>query len=216
MLDFGQDVSNKYVHSKFNAEKAILEAVDKDGVDGKIIRVGNLMSRQRDGEFQANSITNGFMRDLKGYATLHEFPVNSMDATVDFSPIDEVAKTIILLAKTPQKFTVFHSANSHMVEMGDIIYVLNELGFDIKVVPDKDFLESMKRMMMDETKSMLVSSLISYSSSDMHTHSFIGSDNEFTNKALYHLSYKWPITDYEYLKNAIISLQTLDFFERTD
>ena len=216
MLDFGQDVSNKYVHSKFNAEKALLEAIANDGVDGKVIRVGNLMSRQRDGEFQANSITNGFMRDLKGYATLHQFPVNSMDVTVDFSPIDEVAKTIILLAKTPQKFTVFHSANSHMVEMGDIIYVLNELGFDIKVVPDKDFLESMKRMMMDETKSMLVSSLISYSSSDMHTHSFIGSDNEFTNKALYRLSYKWPITDYEYLKNAIISLQTLDFFERTD
>ena len=216
MLDFGQDVSNKYVHSKFNAEKAVLEAIDKEGLDGKIIRVGNLMSRQKDGEFQANSITNGFMRDLKGYATLHKFPVNSMDATVDFSPIDEVAKTIILLAKTPQKFTVFHSANSHMVEMGDIIYVLNELGFDIKVVPDEEFLESMKEMMMDDTKSMLVSSLISYSSSDMHTHAFIGSDNEFTNKALYHLSYKWPITDYSYLRNAIESLQTLDFFERTD
>lgn len=216
MLDFGQDVSNKYVHSKFNAEKAILEAVDSDGLDGKIIRVGNLMSRQSDGEFQANSITNGFMRDLKGYATLHKFPVNSMDVTVDFSPIDEVAKTIILLAKTPSKFTVFHSANSHMVEMGDIIYVLNELGFDIEVVPDNEFLESMKSMMMDDTKSMLVSSLISYSSSDMHTHSFIGSDNEFTNKALYHLSYKWPITDYAYLKNAIESLETLDFFERND
>ena len=216
MLDFGQDVSNKYVHSKFNGEKAILEAIDKDGVDGKIIRVGNLMSRQRDGEFQANSITNGFMRDLKGYVTLHEFPVNSMDNTIDFSPIDEVAKTIILLSKTPSKFTVFHSANSHMVEMGDIVYVLNELGFDIKVVPDNEFLEGMKRMMMDDTKSMLVSSLISYSSSDMHTHQFIGSDNEFTNKALYHLAYKWPITDYEYLKNAIISLQTLDFFERND
>ena len=216
MLDFGQDVSNKYVHSKFNAEKAILEAVDKDGLDGKIIRVGNLMSRQSDGEFQANSITNGFMRDLKGYATLHQFPVNSMDVTVDFSPIDEVAKTIILLSKTPQKFTIFHSANSHMVEMGDIIYVLNELGFDIKVVPDKEFLNTMKEMMMDDSKSMLVSSLISYSSSDMHTHSFIGSDNEFTNKALYHLSYKWPITDYDYLKNAIESLMTLGFFERTD
>ncbi|MBE6133679.1 MAG: amino acid adenylation domain-containing protein [Erysipelotrichaceae bacterium] len=215
MLDFGQDVSNKYVHSKFNAEKAILEAAE-NGVDAKVIRVGNLMGRNSDGEFQANSITNGFMRDLKGYATLHKFPVNSMDITVDFSPIDEVAKTIILLAKTPQKFTIFHSANSHMVEMGDIIYVLNELGFDIKVVSDEEFLESMKKMMMDDTKSMLVSSLISYSSSDMHTHSFILSDNEFTNKALYHLGYKWPITDYQYLRNAIEALETLGFFERTD
>ena len=216
MLDFGQDVSNKYVHSKFNAERVLLESVDKDGLDGKIIRVGNLMSRNSDGEFQANSITNGFMRDLKGYATLHKFPVNSMDSMIDFSPIDEVAKTIILLSKTPKKFTVFHSANSHMVEMGDIIYVLNELGFDIDVVKDDEFIESMKSMMMDDKKSMLVSSLISYSSSDMHTHSFIGSDNTFTNKALFRLSYKWPITDYQYLKQAIESLQTLGFFERDD
>ena len=216
MLDFGQDVSNKYVHSKFDAEKALLTAVDEGKLDGKIIRVGNLMSRQKDGEFQANSITNGFMRDLKGYATLKKYPVNSMDVEVDFSPIDEVAKTIILLAKTPSKFTVFHSANSHMVQMGDIIAVLNELGFGIEVTPDDEFLASMKEMMLDESKSMLVSSLISYSSSDMHTHSFILSDNEFTNKSLYHLGYKWPITDYSYLKNAIESLETLGFFERTD
>ncbi len=216
MLDFGQDVSNKYVHSKFDAEAAMLNAIENEGLDGKIIRVGNLMSRQKDGEFQANSITNGFMRDLKGYATLHKFPVNSMDVEVDFSPIDEVAKTILLLAKTPSKFTIFHSANSHMVQMGDIIYVLNELGFEIEVVSDEEFMESMKKMMLDETKSMLVSSLISYSSSDMHTHSFILSDNEFSNKSLYHLGYKWPITDYQYLRNAIVSLATLDFFTRTD
>ncbi len=215
MLSFGQDVSNKYVHSKFNAEKAVLEAC-VDGLDGKIIRVGNLMSRESDGEFQANSITNGFMRDLKGYATLHKFPVNNMDIEVDFSPIDEVAKTIILLAKTNKKFTVFHSANSHSVQMGDIIYVLNELGFDIKVVSDEEFVETMKEFMMDESKSMLVSSLISYSSSDYHTHSFIQTNNVFTNKALYHLGYKWPITDYKYLKNAIESLNTLGFFERND
>jgi hypothetical protein len=100
--------------------------------------------------------------------------------------------------------------------MGDIIYVMNELGFNIKIVSDEEFVDSMKEMMKDEKKNMLISSLISYSSSDNHTHSFIGSDNEFTNKALYHLGYKWPITDYNYLKKAIESLMTLGFFERTD
>lgn len=215
MLDFGQDISNKYVHSKFNGEKAILEASEA-GVDAMIIRVGNLMGRNSDGEFQANSITNGFMRDLKGYTALHKFPVNSMDIMVDFSPIDEVAKTVVLLAKTPQKFTVFHSVNPHTVQMADIIYIFNELGFDVKVVSDEEFLTSMKEMMKDEKKSMLVSSLISYSSSDMHTHSYIQSDDEFTNKSLFHLGYKWPIIDYDYLRNAIESLMTLDFFERTD
>ena len=215
MLSFDQDISNKYVHSKFNAEKAVLEAIE-DGLDAKIIRVGNLMGRNSDGEFQANSITNGFMRDLKGYATLHKFPVNQMDIEVDFSPIDEVAKTILLLSTTPHKFTVFHSANSHMIQFGDIIYQMNKMGYDIKVVSDEEFITSMKEMMADEEKNMLISSLISYSSSDAHTHSFILSDNEFTNKALYHLGYKWPITDEKYLEQAIDSLATLGFFERTD
>ena len=215
MLSFDQDISNKYVHSKFNAEKAILEEIE-NGLDAKIIRVGNLMGRNSDGEFQANSITNGFMRDLKGYATLKKFPVNSMDAGVDFSPIDEVAKTILLLATTNSKFTVFHSANSHMVQMGDIIDAMNKLGFEIEVVSDDEFIDAMRKMMADEEKNMLVSSLISYSSSDSHTHSFIASNNEFTNKSLYHLGYKWPITDNEYLRKAIESLATLGFFERTD
>ncbi len=215
MLDFGQDISNKYVHSKFNAEKAILEGVD-EGLDGKVIRVGNLMSRQSDGEFQANSITNGFMRDLKGYATLHKFPVGSMDVAVDFTPIDEVAKVVLLLSQTDSKFTVFHAANSHMVQMGDIVAVMNELGFDIEVVSDARFDEAMREMMADDSKNMLVSSLLNYASSDAHTHSFILSDNQFTVKALYHLGYKWPITDEQYLRNAINSLDSLNFFTRSD
>jgi hypothetical protein len=103
-----------------------------------------------------------------------------------------------------------------MIQMGDIIYAMNMLGFDIKVVSDKEFIDSMKEMMADENKNMLVSSLISYASADAHIHSFIGSDNEFTNKALYHLNYKWPITDYNYLTKAIEALQTLGFFERND
>ena len=139
-----------------------------------------------------------------------------MNVEVDFSPIDEVAKTILLLSRSNLKFTVYHSANSHMVQMGDIIYVLNELGFNIDIVPDAEFMDAMKEMMLDDSKAMLISSLISYSSSDLHTHSFILSDNTFTNKALYHLGYKWPITDYSYLRKAIESLDTLGFFERTD
>ena len=215
MLDFGQDISNKYVHSKFNAEKAILEAVD-DGLDGKVIRVGNLMGRNSDGEFQANSVTNGFMRDLRGYVTIGKFPVNTMDATVDFTPIDEVAKAVLRLSTTDKKFTVFHAANSHGVQMGDVVAVMNELGYRIDVVSDAEFFEAMKKIMADESKNMLVSSLINYAAADGHTHAFILSDDEFSVKSLYHLGYKWPITDETYLKKSIESLAGLNFFTRSD
>ena len=120
------------------------------------------------------------------------------------------------MSGTGKEFNVFHVYNSHSVEMGDIIYALNGLGFEIEVVSDEEFVKAMTEMMADDKKNMLVSSLISYSSSDKHTHAYISSNNEFTNKALYHLGYKWPITDREYLEKAIESLDTLGFFERIE
>ena len=89
-LYFGQDLSNKYANSKFKAEEAIVKAIEK-GLDAKTIRVGNLMGRQSDGEFQINSITNGFIKSLRAYKALGYFPVSACDSSVDFSPIDEVA-----------------------------------------------------------------------------------------------------------------------------
>ena len=50
----GQDVTaNAYVHTKYLAEKFILQKVADQGLDAKIMRVGNLMSREEDGEFQS-------------------------------------------------------------------------------------------------------------------------------------------------------------------
>ena len=215
-LDIGQDISNKYIHSKFMGEALMLEAIEKRGLDGKVIRVGNLMSRQSDGEFQINSITNGFMRGLRGYYALGKFPVSALDETTDFSPIDEVAKAILVLTTAPKEFTMFHCANSHPVEMGDVIEAMNDCNLKIDIVNDKEFMDAVIEATNDESKSKKVSALITYTSNDNHTHSYILTDNSFTIKALYRLGYKWPITDQEYLTKAIRSVIGLEFFERDD
>jgi len=211
-LFFGQDLSNKYAHSKFMAEDAILTAVEKEGLDAKIIRLGNLMSRQKDGEFQINSSTNAFMRNLQAYVALKKFPIPSLDQSVDFSPIDETAKTVLLLAATPSKFTVFHSLNSHSVQMGDVIDALEIAGIHVEKVSEPAFMAAVGEAMQDEEKSMTVSSLLSYASSDNLSHEYIQTDSSFTVKALYRLGYRWPITDFTYLVKAIRSLEGFDFF----
>ena len=214
-LFFGQDISNKYVHSKFGAEKAIVEAIG-EGLDAKMIRAGNLMGRQSDGEFQINSITNSFIKSLRAYEALGYFPVSACDATVDFSPVDEVARAVVRLARTDRKFTVFHAANAHEVQMGDVIEEMNRSGFDIEIVSDEVFAEKLSAFMRDSDRGMLVSSLLTYSSGDHHVHTFIKTDNSFTIKALYRLGFKWPITDAQYLNRVIEGLKTLRFFDRTD
>ena len=190
--------------------------MQEKGLDGKVVRVGNLMGRQSDGEFQINSVTNGFIRNLKGYKALGCFPVTACDSRMDFSPIDETAKAILLLAQTPKEFTTFHAANSHPVEMGDIIEAMNAAGFAIETVPEEEFNERLGVMLADETANMLVSSLINYASSDQKVHQFIQTDNRFSIKALYRLGFKWPITDETYLTHMLEALQSLDYFERTD
>ncbi|RAP46086.1 MAG: hypothetical protein BZ135_04310, partial [Methanosphaera sp. rholeuAM6] len=52
-LYYEQDLTNKYICSKFLAERMVLEAA-VNGLSVKIVRVGNLMSRYSDGLFQKN------------------------------------------------------------------------------------------------------------------------------------------------------------------
>ena len=83
-------------------------------------------------------------------------------------------------------------------------------------VSDEEFRASIKEAMGDEKKSMIVSSLLNYSSSDNLSHEFIQGDATYTIKALYRLGYRWPITDFEYLIRAIKQLDSLGFFDRDD
>ena len=214
MLYFGQDLSNQYARSKYDAEEAVLMELAEGALKAKIIRVGNLMSRNSDGEFQANAITSGFMRNLRGYAVVGAYPISGMARPVEFSPIDLVAEAVCKLAKTPEQFTVFHAVNGHWIEMGDLIAVMNDVGIHVEVVSDDEFQKRLADAMQDENKNMLVSGLISYLSSDTDTvRSYIPEDHTFTKNVLYRMGYRWPLTDESYLKLAMNALITLGFFD---
>ncbi|MEG0662402.1 MAG: SDR family oxidoreductase, partial [Anaerovoracaceae bacterium] len=214
MLYFGQDLSNQYVRYKFEGEEAVLKKIAAGKLRGKIIRVGNLMSRSSDGEFQANAITSGFMRNLRGYATIGAYPVSEMARAVEFSPIDYAARAVCLLAKTPEQFTVFHGVNGHWIEMGDLVAAMNTAGISVEAVDDVEFQKRLTEALQDERKNMLVSGLISYLSSDADTvRSYVPEDHTFTKNVLYRLNYRWPLTDERYLNNVMESLITLGFFD---
>ena len=213
-LSFGQNLDNKYVYTKFKAEEALLNAVEQRGLDGKIVRVGNLMSRYSDGLFQINSVTNGFMRSLRAYAALGAVSVSALDEMVEFSPIDCTAAAVYTLACANSDFTVFHATNGHRVQMGDVIEAMNRSGVPVKVVTEAEFIEAFNNAISDEKLSELVSPLISYQASDKNTvEFFIDYDNSFTTKALYRLGFKWPIINEDYLKNVFDSLSGLAFFD---
>ncbi len=212
-LYFGQSLSNKYIDTKFRAEKAVLEAAAQ-GMKGKVIRVGNLMSRISDGEFQINSVTNGFMRTLRGYVALGRFPVSMLDMPTEFSPIDSTAEAIVKLSAVQGGFTVFHAYSSYLIQMADVIEQMNASGILVETVSDEDFRQALFTALEDEENNELISGLIAYASSDAdNSAAYIDADNSFTTKALYRLGFKWPMPDSVYLKNALTALETLGFFD---
>lgn len=81
------------------AERALLEAAVEDDADVKVIRVGNLMARSSDSEFQINFESNGFINRLKAFVTIGKMPYSKLSENVEFSPIDTTAKAILALAK---------------------------------------------------------------------------------------------------------------------
>ena len=126
-LWLGQNIDeNKYVYSKFKAEELVLDAIAHHGLNAKIMRVGNLSARQKDGEFQINFNNNNFLALLRAYVVIGMVPYEALDHLFEFSPIDEVAHAIMLLAQTPKECTVFHPNNTHRQFLSDILESTNE------------------------------------------------------------------------------------------
>ncbi|MBO5598262.1 MAG: SDR family oxidoreductase, partial [Oribacterium sp.] len=213
-LDVGQDVtSNAYVHTKYLAEEKVLKAVAEQGLDGKIMRLGNLMSRQEDGEFQINFRTNNFMNTLRAYAVLGCIPYSELDDQTDFSPIDETARAVVHLAGTPSDFTVFHVYNSHEVDMADVVAAMDLCGLYLDAVTDEAFAQRLREGLADDDINAFLSPLINYDLTDDNRRQDIACDNRFTVQALGRLGIRWSITDMEYLEKVIEMLQTLGFFD---
>ena len=203
----GQRLDNAYALSKFRAERAVLEAAGR-GVDAKIMRLGNLMGRHSDGEFQVNFNTNAFIRRLASYKTIGAVPYSLLSAATDFSEIDMTARAILLLAGTAPQFTVFHAVNNHTVTFADIVYSMREYGFTVDTLEDEDFAARMAE------KEEASGALIAYESHEgLERRYMLDRDCAFTTNALYRLGFKWPVSGERYIVSMLKALDDLIMFE---
>ncbi len=215
-LFFGQNVDNGYVRTKFLAERAVLNARVNRGLDAVILRVGNLMGRHTDGEFQINFETNAFMRSLWAYIQLGEYPVTILEQPAEFSPIDSVANAVLTLAGADSRFSVFHVNNNHTVTMADLMEVVRAHGFNVKAVSEEQFRQTLSEATKHENESRTVLSLVAYSNKEGDDLRMVDAEHRFTINALFRLGFKWPIIDDSYLERVIWSLDSFGFFSEKD
>lgn len=213
-LNLGQGLSNQYVKSKYDAETIILQAVKDNRLHAKIMRVGNISPRESDGEFQANFQSNALMGQLRAYLALGCIPYGHLDSSCKFTPVDQLAHSVLELATTPDPCIVFHPLNNHDVPMADVIGVLNDvLPKHIEYVESETFSHRLNNAMGSESEIvMLLQPLVAYQSVEDNT-AYIGCSADFTNQILFRLNFKWSPTSIAYIRNFITAIAGLGYFD---
>ena len=213
-LYFGQALNNQYAHSKFIAERIVLDAVALHGLSAKVMRVGNLAPRSSDGEFQINFQTNSAMGRIRVYEMLGCYPFELTDAPMEFSPVNEVAKAIVVLSETPKSCTMFHPFNNHSVHFGDVLAELEQIGKAPKQVEAEAYNAALEAAKQDPEKAKQLSSLLAYQ--DMahgQQAAMIPTDNQYTTQVLYRLGFRWSSTSWDYVDQMLVAINGFGYFD---
>ncbi|RAP52487.1 MAG: hypothetical protein BZ137_08640, partial [Methanosphaera sp. rholeuAM130] len=211
-LYIGQSLDNAYLNSKFLAERAILEAAVENDLDVKIMRVGNLMARSSDSEFQINFESNGFINRLKSFVKIGKMSYEKLSHPVEFSPIDITAKSIVNLAKTPKECVVFHPYNNHSVTFADVMEIIKDLNLNIEYCEEHQYQKALEEALKDEKKQEALSGIITNVGEGQVNSRWISVKNNYTIQALYRVGVVWPLIDDKYIHDFIKHLLDMDFF----
>ena len=213
-LYIGQNVdANKYVYSKFKAETLVLDAIAHQGLNAKIMRVGNLSARQKDGEFQINFNTNNFLATLRAYVVIGMVPYEALDQRFEFSPVDEVARAIMQLVQTPKACMLFHPSNTHRQFLSDILMGFAEAGITLRRVENEEFQQALEKMMENPDLVTLLRPLMAYDMGAGHKTRWIEAANDYTTQVLYRLGFQWPPTAADYVHRFVDTITGFDYFK---
>lgn len=203
---------NVYVNSKFESENVVYDFMKK-GLRGKVLRVGILSGRTGDGMFQENISANAFYSRIKSFVTIDAISKNLLTQKVEFTPVDECARAIVLLAKTSELDNkIFHLYNHNLVSFKNIIKALNNNGFNVKLLDENTFknriLEYSKSK--NETITALVNDFNTTNLSLDYNFS-VNIKSDFTKKVLKDLGFSWGKIDENYLSIIIKYMKDVNF-----
>lgn len=213
-LYFGQDLTNQYVHSKFLAERAVLEAAVQKGLKAKIMRYGNLSARYHDGEFQINFNSNSAMGNLRALAILKCVAYDQLGDLLEFTPIDYAAKATVMLSQTPEKCVLFHVLSEQYIRQDHLFRAMQAMGHPIDYVERSDFEKVLSDAQNDPRKAELLTSLIAYNYGEgVRKRQIIPFLREHTLQVLYRLGFSWPAISPDYFSRFIDLLNGLGYFD---
>ena len=204
-LYIGQSMENVYVHSKFEAERLILEEIVSNKLDALILRIGNITNRFKDGKFQFNSSENAFANKLMAFMKIGAIPDYILDKYIEFSPVDYVSEAIIKsIEYANKKLSVLHIYNPNHVYINNFINLIPKK-YNINVVSNLEFKHIINDLLKNDEKKYMMSYILNDLNDENNlvydTHIKIKSD--FSQNFLKQIGFSWPIISKRYIENML-------------
>lgn len=212
-LYIGQPLENVYARSKFEAEKAVLDAA-VEGLQVNIMRMGNLTNRLSDGVFQRNYESNAFLQRVKAILDLGVFPDYLMPLYSEFTPIDEAASAIMTIARHFQsEHTVFHVNSTKVVYMDKLLEYFRALGFKMDIISGSAFAEILRQTALQSGLKYVFETFINDmdENEQLNYDSNIRIENDFTVQYLYALGFEWSDIGIEYLHKYVAHFKKIGY-----
>ena len=204
-LYVGQTLENVYARSKFEAECLVLNAI-ANGLDGFILRMGNLMPRFKDGFFQENFFNNAFMNKIIAFIKIGGIPDYLAKEYLEFTPVDYAANAIYKLITHPNKVNrIFHIFNHNYISLKKILKRTNKAHYNLKVFSENDFKKKVKDIINSNNSDISFNYLLNDFNKDLHLNYKydIIAKSEFTIKYLRKTLFIWPKLSNRYLTRFI-------------
>lgn len=213
-LFIGQPLENVYVRSKFEAELEVLNAM-LDGLDAKIVRVGNLTNRLSDGKFQPNYESNAFLTRFKAALELGMFPDYLLPLYAEFSPIDRTAQGVVKIAQYADKQCVFHLNSNRPIYFDRLLEVFGQLDIKMELVSGDVFNATLQKIAQDTRTEYIYEAF----QNDMDENgrlvydSNIRLNNDFTDWFMRKLGFEWAQIDFEYIRDYVEYFRSIGYLE---
>lgn len=213
-----QILDNVYVRSKFEAEKVVLEHI-LSGLDGYIIRVGNLMNRFSDGKFQPNVSENAYINRLLAFYKIGCIPDYLLNGYLELTPVDYCADAITKILQYNCKLNrIFHLLNHKNVDVKFFIDTLNHYYDKINIVDNATFIQNIDNILNNSNTNDILSGLINDFDDNKHIvySSPVKIKSNFTVEYLHKIGFEWPNLEENYILKFLKYYKNLNLLNRKD
>ena len=210
-LYIGQPLENVYARSKFEAEKAVLDAM-ANGLKANIMRMGNLTNRASDGVFQKNHESNAFLKRIRALVQLGAYPEDLSSLDIEFTPIDEAAGAIMTCARHfNEEQTVFHISNPNTIKLCTLFDCVREFGFEVRGISSEEFSSFLNATSKQEGMESIRDAFVNdfNGNNQLNFDSNIRIENDFTVQYLQRLGFEWSDIEVEYLQKYVEFLKAI-------